>query len=382
MGKRAIVHVDLDAFFASVEQLENPKLKGKPVIVGGPANRGVVAAASYEARRFGLKAGMPIAKARRLCPHGIFISGNHYRYGQYSSQVRGILSRYTSQIEPLGLDEAFLDLTGCQRLLGPAPVLKIKKQIFEEVGLTISVGVAPNKFLAKLASQLDKPDGFVVITEENALQIIHPLPVSHIWGVGPRVTEELDRLGIRTIGELARTPLASLEALLGSYARTIHDFAWGKDERKIRSPSLAKSIGAERTFKEDIERKSDARHRLFQLTDKVGWRLRKERYLARFITIKIRFSDFKTITRRTSLANPTDVSDLLFQTAWSLTEKVAWRGRRIRLLGVSASGLLKTSYFEQLSLLEDSVDKKRRALLAVDKIKEKYGRESISRGGR
>lgn len=379
---RAIIHVDLDAFFASAEQLENPGLRGKPVIVGGPANRGVVAAASYEARKFGLKSGMPISKARRLCPKGVFLPGSHKKYKHYSKLIRNIFDYYTSIVEPLGLDEAFLDVTGSQRLMGAAPDIgrQIKRRIFFEIGLTASVGIAPNKFLAKLASQLEKPDGLVVITKKNALDIIHPLPVSFIWGVGPKVTGELDRLGIRTIGELAETPLMSLEILLGSYAKIIHDFAWGKDDRRVESSHLAKSIGSEKTFDEDLEDREEIHGKLFQIGDKVAQRLRKEGYLARFVTLKVRFSDFNTLTRRAALPKPTDVSSIILQTAEPLLDKVDWKGRRIRLLGISTSGLLKTNYFEQLSLLDESSTKTRQIETVMDKIREKFGQGSILRG--
>ena len=304
---RQIIHVDMDAFFASVELLDNPELKGKAVIVGGsPEKRGVVAAASYEARKFGVYSAMPTNQAIRLCPEAILLPGRMKRYVELSHKIREIFSRYTPQIEPISLDEAFLDVTGSITLFGPAEKIgqNIKTQIKEELGLIASVGIAPNKFLAKLASDLQKPDGFVIITEEDKQDILDPLDISKIWGIGKITEKALKSIGINTIGQLRKTDTTKLNNILGNQTPHILSLAKGIDNREVESVRASKSMSSERTFATDVKDKNVLLNVLLEQVDEVAQRLRKEELEAKTITLKLRYGDFRTITRSNTLDRP------------------------------------------------------------------------------
>ena len=343
MGERAILHVDMDAFFAAVEVLDDPALRGKPVIVGGaPQSRGVVAAASYEARRFGVHSALPAVRAVKLCPHGVFLPPRLKRYTEVSRAIQTVFREYTPLVEPISLDEAFLDVTGSRRLFGPAETIgrAIKSRIQAEIGLTASVGVAPNKFLAKLASDLEKPDGFVVIRREGAAALLASLPVARLWGVGEVTGGELSRLGITTVGDLLAYPRDLLLARLGDHAEHLLALAVGHDERPVVPGQVAKSIGHEITFATDVADATELREVLDRLSEKVGRRLRRLGLLARTVSLKARYPDFATRTRTVTLPRPTDATPQIRAAARELFERrLGRRGRRLRLLGVAVSNL-------------------------------------------
>jgi len=318
VGTRYIIHVDMDAFYASVEQLDNPKFIGKPVIVGGdPKGRGVVSAASYEARKFGVHSAMPMVQAVRLCPHATVLPVRMKRYVQVSKEIHAILERFTPLIEPVSLDEAFLDVTGSLQLFGSAEKIgrDIKHQIKEQLGLVASVGIAANKFLAKLASDLDKPDGFVVITEENKQQILDPLPVSKIWGVGKVMEKALKSKGINTIGQLRKAPVEILHSIFGDHTPHMLRLAQGIDNREVESSREAKSVSSEQTFATDITDKDILLNVLLNQVEDVAQRLRTDNLEARTITLKFRYDNFRTITRSNTFDHPTNTTKTLWQKA-------------------------------------------------------------------
>jgi DNA polymerase-4 len=373
----------MDAFFAAVEVLDNPALKGKPVIVGGtPEGRGVVSTASYEARRYGVHSAMPAAKAVRLCPHGVFLRGNFGRYAAVSRQVMAILRDFTPVVEPLSCDEAFLDVTECRRLFGDGEQIarKIRRRVADEVGLTCSVGVAHNKFLAKLASDLQKPDGLTVVPAD-ARAFLAPLPVGRIWGIGPKSQERLEKLGIKTIGELADYPPDALRRRLGDHAADLQALARGEDRRVVEVDHQRKSVGREETFAKFLEHREQIEKALLDLCEDVATRLRKRGEQARTLTLKVRNAQFHTVTRATRLRRPTDLTDDLYAAAVSLfRNKVDLAGQRVRLLGISTSGL-NSGGGEQLELFEKTdTDKRHRVAEAVDRLRGKLGRDAVRRG--
>jgi len=337
-----ILHIDMDAFYASVEERDRPGLRGKPMVVGGnPHKRGVVAAANYASRQFGIASAMPTAQAMRLCPHLIVLPPRLAYYAQVAQQIRDIFHRYTPLVEPLSLDEAFLDVTHSRRLFGePADIgVYIKHDIRRELKLTASVGVAHNKFLAKIASDLRKPDGFLVIEAARVQAFLDPLPVTRLWGVGKVGSRRLQNLGIHTIGELrARTP-ALLEDLFGSWGETLWELAHGRDDRAVVPDHKAKSISHETTFAEDITDVVDLRGWLLDLTRQVAGRLRRNQLRGRTVHVKIRFADFRTITRSHTLAQSTDATQELWNVGLPLlTRNLPLHNRGVRLLGFSVSG--------------------------------------------
>ncbi len=379
-----IIHVDMDAFFASVEILDNPDLTGKPVIVGGsPEKRGVVAAASYEARKFGIHSAMPTSLAMKLCPKAILLPGRMKRYVELSHQIREIFYRYTPQIEPISLDEAFLDISGSIQLFGPAKTIgqEIKSQIKEELGLIASVGIAPNKFLAKLASDLEKPDGFVIITEENKQNILDPLDISRIWGIGKVTEKALKSIGIITIEELRKTDPIELQDILGNSTGHILALAKGIDDREAESVHVSKSMSSEHTFATNVKDKNVLLNVLFNQVDEVAQRLRKEKLEAKAITLKLRYGNFRTVTRSNTLDKATNTTKILWEEAKEIFLK--WRkisGGALRLLGFGASGLVDEGS-GQKELFTNPEDKRRKKVDEVfDKIKEKYGDDSVKRG--
>ena len=383
---RAIIHADMDAFYASVEQKDNPALAGKPVIVGGAAeSRGVVSAASYESRQFGVHSAMPTARAQRLCPHGVFLPVRMARYQVVSRQIRGLFECYTPLVEPLSLDEAFLDVTGSVRLFGPAAEIgrKLKAEVRQKTGLTVSIGVAPNKFLAKLASDYGKPDGFVEVTDEAKLAFLEPLEVTRLWGVGGATARVLRECGVRTIGHLREVPLDLLERKLGTSAETLLDLGNGEDDREVVPDAEAKSIGSESTFPVDVSDIYALETVALKHAETVASRLRACGLRARTVHLKVRFSDFTLTTRSATLDEATDRTDLIAGAATDLLRRHEHvRRRSVRLIGVSASQL--TSCGEhQLQLFGPNDDQRQRNLdQAVDTIREKLGEHSIRRHGR
>lgn len=384
MDNRRIIHVDMDAFYASVEQRDNPALKGKPVIVAGsPESRGVVSAASYEARKYGVHSAMPASQAHRLCPNGIFLPVRMSRYVEVSRQIRGIFHRYTPDVEPLSVDEAFLDVTGCITLFGSAETIghRIKDDIKNETDLIASVGIAENKFLAKLASDLEKPDGFVMITPENRQAILDPLDIRRIWGIGKVTAKALHDAGVQTVNELRLTAPNVLARILGNQTDHILELVNGIDNRPVKSQTQAKSISSEQTFATDIANKDTLLSILLTQLEEVAQRLRAEGLQGRTVTLKIRYGDFKTLTRSVTLDQPTDITQIIWQQARQLFLK--WHktgGGALRLLGVSVSGLSAEGSGQAL-LFDNPQDKKQKKLdTAFDAVRKKYGDNSIKRG--
>lgn len=381
----SILHVDMDAFYASIEQRDCPELRGRPVIVGGIGTRGVVSAASYEARRYGVHSAMPIATARRLCPNGVFLPVRGKHYAAIGRQIREIFFRFTPLVEPLSLDEAFLDVYGCEGLFGPAPAIArtIKDRVNAETGLIASVGVAPNKFLAKLAGDLGKPDGLVVLTPERVTEFLTPLPVSRLWGVGARGESRLHALGIRTIGQLAERSERVMVDYFGEVGRHLWQLAHGQDDRRVVPDRQAKSISTETTFAHDIADREPLRDCLLELVDELAGRLRQASLRARAITLKLRSSDFRTRTRACALAEATDVTDVLWRAAADLFGKsLPEELLPLRLLGVGAGRLTREAVV-QGDLFDDGGRERQAALdRAVDAIRGQFGPSAIRRGKR
>lgn len=384
MNPTQIIHVDMDAFFASVEQLDNPALKGQPVIVGGrPDGRGVVSAASYEARAFGVHSAMPLKTALRLCPQGIFLPVRFARYGEISKHIREIFHRYTPMVEPLSSDEAFLDVKGSEGLFGSAETIgrKIKEEILNETGLTASVGLGPNKFLAKLASDLRKPDGFVVITPDKIREILDPLPVGRLWGVGKKAELRLQALGYKTIGQIAAANPKALEMAFGSSAIYLWELAQGIDFRVVTPDRLAKSLSADITFSEDIEDEEVLGEKLLDLVEHLGSRLRKKEIKAAVLEVKLRSSDFETRSVSKTLLEPMNETMLLWGEAKALLQKLLkFDLLPARLISVGAVRLVRPGEI-QGGLFDTKIIKKQGEIdRTLDAIKAKFGSESIGRG--
>jgi len=378
-----IIHVDMDAFYASVEQLDDPTLQGKPVIVGGAVEkRGVVSAASYEARRFGVHSAMPMGEAKRRCPQAVILPVRMTRYAEVSKKIQSIFRRYTPLVQPLSLDEAYLDTTGCERLFGNSVTIgrRIKKEIKSETRLTASVGIAPNKFLAKLASDNDKPDGFTVVDPDRIMEFLKPLPVERLIGVGPSAVKQLHRWGIRTVEQLQMLPLNDLESRFGEWGVALYHLARGEDHSQVTPQRNAKSISAETTFAEDV---SDSRHLkscLYGLVEKIGRRLRRSELVGRTVLLKIRWPNFKLMTRHLTLPFPTNLDEEIFAAAWHLLESNQVLGRKVRLMGVGLKGFERESESMQ-SWLFTPLDEKRRLLAKTqDRLKDKYGEQTIRHG--
>ena len=339
---RTIVHADLDAFYASVEQLDKPELRGKPVVVGGPPeSRGVVAAASYEVRKFGVHSAMPMSRALRLCPSVIRVSPRFDRYGQISRQVMAIFRSVTPLVEPLSLDEAFLDVTGRHREYGGAKSLAehLKRTIKRHTGLTVSIGVGTNKTVAKIASDKEKPDGLVVVPPGTEAQFLAPLPVRALWGVGPKSERALIATGFRTVGDIAAAPPQHFETLFGSRGRELWEMASGNDDRAVITEYERKSVGAETTFPKDLPDGPELREELSRVAAHVAERLRNSGARARTIAIKLRYHNFQTITRQSSRPEPTDDEAEIAIAAGALLDNVVEEGDKFRLLGIHASKL-------------------------------------------
>jgi DNA polymerase-4 len=377
------LHVDMDAFYASVEQRDRPELRGKPVIVGGIGNRGVVCAASYEARPFGVRSAMPIAAARRLCPEGIYLPIRMGHYASVSRQVNEILLRFTPLVEPLSLDEAFLDVHGCELLFGTAPAIarKIKDAIKAETGLTASAGVAPNKFLAKLASDHGKPDGLTVIEPDRVLEFLRPLAVGRLWGVGAKAEKRLGALGIHTIGQIAELPEEILTGHFGAMGSHLWRLSQGQDDRRVVPDRDAKSISTETTFGEDIGDREQLRACLLTLTDHLAARLRRCELHARTLEVKIRSSDFRTCHRAQALPEPSNITEVLWQVAKAIFERGLTDDLLpLRLLGVGASKL-SSGTGTQPGLFDAPVRERQQSLdKAIDAIRGQFGSGALKRG--
>ncbi len=337
---RQILHVDMDAFFASVEQRDDPSLRGKAVLVGGASRRGVVAAASYEARKFGVHSAMSMAEALRRCPHAICIPGHHARYSEVSEQVFDIFGRYTPLVEGLSVDEAFLDVTACRSLFGDGAAIarRIKDDIRAEVGITASAGVAESKFAAKVASDLQKPDGLVVVPPGGVALFLAPLPIERMWGVGPKAAEKLRAAGLTRIGDLASAPMLALTRVLGaSWGEHVRALARGEDAREVEPGRSAVSIGAEETFEDDLVERVDLERRILSQAGRVAARLHQAGTAARIVVLKVKYSDFTLVTRRATLPEAVADTDSIYRAACALLERV--ERRPVRLTGVSVSGL-------------------------------------------
>lgn len=380
---RQIIHLDMDAFYASVEVLDNPELKGKPVIVGGPKQRGVVSAASYEARKFGVHSALPTAQAMALCPQGIFLPVRMARYKEVSDQIFEIFHRFTPLVEPLSIDEAFLDVTASQQLFGPAEAIarRIKNVVREDIGLTVSAGVAPSKLVAKIASDLNKPDGLTVVPEGNVRQFLAPLPIERLWGVGRVTQKDLSLLNVKTMGDLSRLPKDLLQRRFGQQGLQLYFLSKGIDDREVQPERKAKSIGREETFPEDIREKERAGKELLALSHRVAKRLRRHKAAGQTITLKVTYHDFTRITRSLTVPAATDDGRKIYRVCLDLLEKTEIGKKPIRLLGIYLSHLTKPGE-GQLFLFDQNNGFKKGTKLnnALDAIQEKYGDQAIRPG--
>ncbi|MDD5094170.1 MAG: DNA polymerase IV [Dehalococcoidia bacterium] len=379
---RRILHIDLDAFFVSVEQVLNPELRGKPVVVGGhPDSRGVVACASYEARAFGLHAAMPIATARRLCPQAIFLSGNFATYRKYSTKFFEILADFSPDIEPGGLDEAYIDMTGFEPLYGPTreTALKIKGRLRNELGLVASIGIASGKVIAKVASDFSKPDGLIEIAPGEQRAFLAPLPVKRLPGVGPKMQQVLKRIGVITIGQLAELPVSLLKKTCGVYGESLHLHANGIDESDVMAPGPAKSISREVTLQKDTLDDRLLKATLRYLTERVGADLRSQGKQSKCVTLKLRYADFDTITRSQTMKVASGVDQVIFEVGVGLLEKtLAQRRYPVRLIGIRVSSLATEA--SQLNMLDNSAERLVYLNKAIDRIRQKYGFGAIETG--
>lgn len=379
---RSILHVDMDAFFASVVQVDRPELRGRPVLTGYDGPRGVVSAASYEARAFGCRSAMPMTQAKRLCPDAVIVKAPGDRIRHFSSAVFTIFDCYTPLVEPLSVDEAFLDVTGSDRLLGDAVTIAkdIRQRIKGELGLTASVGVSFNKFLAKLASDMDKPDGLTVIMPADVLRVLPPLPIERMWGVGPATAKKLRTWGVKTFGDLLAMSQTELDSRFGKHGDRFYRLARGEDVRPVTPDHTAKSIGQEQTFDRDVAERDFVRGVLFGQVQQVGRRLRKHGLRARGVSLKIRFGDFETVSRSGTLPAASDVTDELWEMAKALFDQWATHGFvPVRLIGMTADRI--ENGCDQLNLFEDPKRQKRRRLdQTMDAIQSRFGANSVKRG--
>ncbi|MFI7124227.1 DNA polymerase IV [Nonomuraea sp. NPDC050153] len=375
-----ILHVDMDAFFASVELLERPELRGRPVIVGSPAGRGVVLSATYEARAHGVHSAMPMSRARRLCPQATIIPPSHGKYSEVSKGVMEIFHTITPLVEPIASDEAFLDVGGARRRLGPPAAIAamIREQVLDRYGITCSVGVAASKFVAKLASKQCKPDGLLVVPADQVVAFLHPLPVSALWGVGERTEQSLVRLGIRTVGDLARVPTATLQRELGQAAGGhLAALAWGRDERAVSSHVPDKSIGNEETFASDVDDPEVIMRELLRLSERVAARMRKGGHVGRTVSVKLRRADFTTINRSRTLREPTDVAQVIYATACELFEAAGLQRVRLRLVGVRMENLRPAAEATHQLGLGERETGWREAEQAMDKAIRRFGPDAV-----
>lgn len=377
--RRWIMHVDMDAFFASIEQREHPEWKGKPVIVGGLSGRGVVSTASYEARRYGVHSAMPMSRARALCPEGIFVKPHFELYKKTSDEIHQIMLHYAAAIEPISLDEAFMDITGMGKQYPTLGAIgrAIKAEIFKKTRLVASAGIAPNKFLAKMASDMDKPDGLTIIPYGREKAILAPLPIRRLWGVGAATERRLTEAGFRTIGDIQRAAPGAVEMAVGSQAALLRALADGSDDRPVRPVREVKSIGDEETYEHDLTDTAEIRRRIAIHSDVVARRLRKKHLAARTVSLKVRFSSFLTVMRSLSFEEATNLQEDIEEAALRLLERIP-RTEAVRLTGVTCSNL--SPEIDSPSLFPDRRTALRKAARAVDAIQEKYGETAIRKG--
>lgn len=374
-----IMHVDMDAFFVAVEQLENPQLLAKPVIVGFPQGRSVVLSASYEARAFGVRSAMPMATAMKLCPQAIIVQPRHQLYYQMSARLMEFFASITDAVEPLSVDEAFLDIGGAMRRLGPPMRIAqmIRRRIKEELGVTASVGIAATKFVAKIASARCKPDGLLLIPKEDTVAYLHSLPARALWGVGAKTMTVLEGLGIHTVEQIAKTPAAVLAKALGANGEHVHRLSWGIDPRPVTPLRVEKSIGAEETFAVDTVDDAPLRRELLRLAHRTGGRLRASGYLARTVALKLRYADFSTINRSRTLPVPVNSAQLIYQTASQLLEALGDRPMAVRLIGLRAENLEASNETPVQLSLERRDDNWRTAEAVMDQVGQKFGSHQV-----
>ena len=375
-----ILHVDLDAFYASVEQRDEPSLRGRPLLVGAPTGRSVVAAASYEARKFGCRSAMPMAEARRRCPEAVIVSPRMAVYARESRKFRTILERYSPHIEPLSIDEAFIDAHGSEQLFGPARVIgaRIRKDVKAEQGLTCSVGIAPVKFAAKIASDLCKPDGLYEVSEGELQAFLAPLPIERLFGVGPKLAAKLHRYGLRTLAEVAAYPEAALVGHLGEEGRSLQALSRGIDPRRVVSDRAAKSIGAEDTFEHDLPDGPDLKHAIMAQAERVAERLRKHQLVAATVVLKLKDPEFHITSRRHTLKSPSNDGRVIVDMSLQLLTESRLGTSRVRLSGVSVSGLSDASAPRQLTL-EAAPEKGDKLMGTLDAIRGRFGTAAIAR---
>lgn len=374
-----ILHIDMDCFFAAVEVKDNPDLAGKPVIVGAqPGTRGVVAACSYEAREFGVHSAMPVSQAYKRCPHGVFLKPRGWRYVEESEHIRAIFNHYTPLVEPLSLDEAFLDIGGSHRLFGDSITIarEIKRRIREETELVASVGVAPSKFVAKIASDLEKPDGFVVVNEDEVLDFLSPLYARRIWGVGKSTAKHLERLGLHTIGDIANYPVEELDRIFGKHGRHLHNLANGIDARSVEPDTERKQVGAEYTFNDDTDDVGEIERTLLALCDKVAARLQRKSLEGTTVTLKLRDETFKTLTRARRLSTAVMATEDIYSIARELYRHEDLGDLKVRLIGVSISGFESAG---QTSLFDSDSSRAKNVEHVMADIRERFGKSAITR---
>ena len=379
LRRASIMHVDMDAFFVSVELRARPDLRGRPVIVGFPAERSVVLSASYEARRFGVKSAMPMMVARRLCPQATIIEPRHKLYYEVSGQLMAIFESITELVEPLSVDEAFLDVGGAIRRLGPPSEIGqlIRRRVAGELGITASVGIAASKFVAKIASTRCKPDGLLLIRPEQTVPYLHSLPVNALWGVGGKTAEVLARMGIRTVADVAATPVSSLKKVLGATGEHVHRLSWGIDSRTVTPVRVEKSIGAEETFAADTADDALLHRELLRLSHRTAERLRASGLVARTVALKLRYADFSTVTRSRTVHTPLDSAQLIYAVAIQLLESLGSRPLTVRLVGVRAEQLEAAAQTSLQLSLDRRDDNWRAAEQALDKVAQKFGSKSV-----
>ncbi|MBI3784674.1 MAG: DNA polymerase IV [Deltaproteobacteria bacterium] len=386
MGPVTILHADMDAFYASVEQHDRPELRGKPVIVGGLGNRGVVSTASYEARKFGVHSAMPTLQARQLCPQGIFVPGRMQRYVEIGQQVRQVFEEFTPEVEPLSLDEAFLDITGSLTLFGGARQIgvRLKARVLEVTGLAVSVGIGPTKMIAKIASGKCKPDGLLEVSPAEAEAFLRPLPVNQIWGAGPTTCAALERLGIRTVGDLADADPALLERSLGNHGPALRALARGDDARSVEADRQRKSYGEEQTFDRDLRDGIELRRIVAAQAEAIARRLRRDNCVARTVTLKVKLAQrigpgkYPLLTRRTTLAAAVDDGAAIHRTAVALWNSIK-NGLTIRLVGVAVSGIQETGGAQMPLFASPDVQRRTRLNRAVDALVDRFGSDAIQR---
>lgn len=371
-----VLHVDMDAFFASVELVDRPELRGRPVVVGGTGSRGVVCSATYEARARGVHSAMPMARVRRICPEAVLVEPRHERYHEVSTAVMEIFRSVTPAVEPISTDEAFLEVAGARRLLGsPTRIAElVRARVAEQESITCSVGIAATKFMAKLASGRAKPDGLLVVPRDDTVRFLHQMPVGALWGVGQRTEEALARLGLRTVADVAHTPVDTLRRAVGRAAGThLHELSWGRDPRPVVPEHVEKSVGAEETFAQDVDDPQTVLRELLRLAEKVAARARAGGHVARVVTVKVRFADFTTITRSRTLAEPTDVARTVYTTARGLYGALGLDRARIRLVGVRLEGLAPVGSGHHQLTWDEPAHGWREAERAMDDVAARFG---------